>query len=57
LSLSGDFASRIRRRKQINLTIASAGQAVGLKEVEEGIWPVSFMDCDLGYVGLKKKAL
>jgi putative transposase len=27
-----------------------AGQAVGIKEVEEGIWLVSFMNYDLGYV-------
>ena len=27
------------------------------KEVEEGIWLVSFMDCDLGYVRLEEKTL
>jgi hypothetical protein len=26
------------------------GQAVGIKEVDEGIWLVSFMDYDLGYI-------
>jgi hypothetical protein len=32
-----------------------AGQAVGVKEVEEGIWLVSFMNYDLGYIGLEEK--
>jgi putative transposase len=26
-----------------------AGQKVGIKQVSEEIWLVSFMDCDLGY--------
>lgn len=30
---------------------------VGLKEVEEGIWLVSFMDYDLGYIDLEEKIL
>src|SRR6266702_8756902 len=30
-------------RKKINLSTVFAGQAVGIKEVEEGIWLVSFM--------------
>jgi hypothetical protein len=34
-----------------------AGQAVGVKEVEDGIWPVSFMDYDLGYIDLDEKTL
>lgn len=37
-------------RKKINLSKSLAGQAVGVKEVEDGIWLVSFMDYDLGYV-------
>ncbi len=32
-----------------------AGQAVGVKEVDNGIWLVSFMDYDLGYVDLEEK--
>ena len=44
-------------RKKINLSTVFAGQAVGLKEVEEGIWLVSFMDYDLGYVDLEEKTL
>lgn len=36
-------------KMKINLTKALAGQSVGLKEVHDGIWLVSFMDYDLGY--------
>jgi putative transposase len=36
-------------KKKINLSTALAGQPVGLKEVGDGIWLVSFMDYDLGY--------
>jgi hypothetical protein len=32
-----------------------AGQLVGLKEVEDGIWLVSFMHYDLGYIDLEQK--
>jgi hypothetical protein len=32
-------------------------QAVGVKEVESGIWLVSFMDYDLGYIDLEEKTL
>ena len=31
-------------RKKINLSTVFAGQALGIKEVEEGIWLVSFME-------------
>jgi hypothetical protein len=34
-----------------------AGQAVGVKEVDHGIWLVSFMDYDLGYIDLEEKTL
>jgi len=44
-------------RKKINLSTSLAGQAVGIREVDEGIWLVSFMDYDLGYVDLEEKAL
>jgi hypothetical protein len=33
------------------------GQAVGSKEVEDGIWLVSFMDYDLGFIDLEEKTL
>lgn len=44
-------------RKKINLSTCLAGQAVGIKEVDEGIWLVSFMEYDLGYVDLEEKTL
>jgi transposase InsO family protein len=44
-------------RKKINLSTVFAGQAVGLKEVEEGTWLVSFMDYDLGYIDLEERTL
>jgi len=44
-------------RKKINLSKSLAGQAVGVKEVESGIWLVSFMDYDLGYVDLEERTL
>ena len=34
-----------------------AGQAVGVKEVDDGIWLVSFMDYDLGYFDLDTRVL
>jgi len=44
-------------RKKINLSTVFAGQSVGLKEVEEGTWLVSFMDYDLGYIDMEEKTL
>ena len=44
-------------RKKVNLSTVFAGQAVGIKEVEEGTWLVSFMDYDLGYIDLEEKTL
>jgi putative transposase len=34
---------------EINLSVVFAGQSVGIKQVSEHIWLVSFMDYDLGY--------
>ncbi len=39
------------------LSTVLAGQAVGIKEVDDGIWLVSFMDYDLGYIDLEEKTL
>ena len=36
-------------RRKINLSAAFAGQTVGVREVEDPIWLVSFLDYDLGY--------
>ena len=44
-------------RKRINLSQVFAGQRVGIKEVDEGIWIVSFMQYDLGYIDLEQKTL
>jgi transposase InsO family protein len=44
-------------RKKINLSTSLSGQAVGIREVDEGIWLVSFMSYDLGYIDLEEKAL
>jgi putative transposase len=34
-----------------------AGQAVGIKQVHDDIWLVSFMDYDLGYFDLETRVL
>ncbi len=44
-------------RKKINLSQSLARQAVGIKEVDDGIWLVSFMKYDLGYIDLEEKTL
>jgi transposase InsO family protein len=44
-------------RKKINLSTALAGQRVGIKEVDDGIWIVSFMRYDLGYIDLEARTL
>lgn len=43
--------------KKINLSHVFQGQTLGIKEVDEGIWLVSFMDYDLGYIDLEEKSL
>jgi putative transposase len=37
------------QRRKINLSLVFAGQKVGIKQVSDRIWLVSFMDYDLGY--------
>jgi putative transposase len=44
-------------KKKINFSQVFAGQAVGIKEVHDDIWLVSFMYCDLGYFDLETRAL
>jgi transposase InsO family protein len=44
-------------RKKINISYVLAGQRLGIKEVDEGIWIVSFMQYDLGYIDLEQKTL
>jgi hypothetical protein len=44
-------------RKSINISTVLAGQRLGIKEVDEGIWIVRFMSHDLGYIDLEQKTL
>ena len=44
-------------RKKINISTVLAGQTLGIKEVDDGIWLVSFMRYDLGYIDLDQKTL
>ena len=44
-------------RKKINISTVMAGQRLGIKEVDDGIWLVSFMQYDLGYIDLEQKTL
>jgi hypothetical protein len=44
-------------RKKINISTVLAGQRLGLKEVDDGIWLVSFMHYDLGYIDLEQRTL
>ena len=44
-------------RKRVNLSTVLAGQRVGIKEVDEGIWIVSFMHYDLGFIDLEQRTL
>jgi hypothetical protein len=46
-----------RGNKKINFSQVFAGQAVGIKEVHDHIWLVSFMDYDLGYFDLETPGL
>ena len=44
-------------RKKINVSTVLAGQKLGIKEVDDGIWLVSFMHYDLGYIDLEQRTL
>jgi transposase InsO family protein len=44
-------------RKKINISTVLAGQKLGLKEVDDGIWLVSFLRYDLGYIDLEQRTL
>ena len=44
-------------KKKINLSTVLAGQRLGLKEVDDAIWLVSFMTYDLGYIDLEQRTL
>src|ERR1700737_2729645 len=42
-------------KKKINLSTSLAGQAVGIKEVDDGIWLGSYRHYILGYIDLEEK--
>lgn len=44
-------------RKKINISSVLAGQRLGIKEVDDGIWLISFMSHDLGYIDLEQRTL
>jgi hypothetical protein len=44
-------------RKKINISTVLAGQRLGIKEVDDGIWLVSFIHYDLGYFDLEQRTL
>jgi hypothetical protein len=44
-------------KKKINFSTVFGGQAVGIKEVHDDIWLVSFMNYDLGYFDLETRVL
>jgi hypothetical protein len=43
--------------QRINVSTVLAGQKLGIKEVDHGIWLASFMHYDLGYFDLEQKTL
>ena len=47
LHFSKTLSCRIRQK--INLSLVFTGQSVGIEQVSDNIWLVSFMDYDLGY--------
>ena len=44
-------------RKKINISQVLAGQRLGIKQVDNGIWLISFMNYDLGYIDLEQRTL
>jgi hypothetical protein len=44
-------------RKKINVSTVLAGQRLGIKEVDDGIWLATFMRYDLGYFDLEQRTL
>ena len=44
-------------RKKINVSTVLAGQRLGIKEADNGIWLLSFITYDLGYVDLEQRTL
>jgi hypothetical protein len=44
-------------RKKTNVSTVLASQRLGIKEVDDGIWLVSFIPYDLGYIDLEQRTL
>jgi hypothetical protein len=42
---------------KINFSTVFAGHTVGIKEIDDGVWLVSFMHYDLGYIDLEQRTL
>jgi transposase InsO family protein len=47
--VQGNGTIRFNGDKKIFISDVFAGQQVGIKEIEDGIWSVNFMDYELGY--------
>ena len=57
-STTGDHDGAIVKRiMRLGKAFGKAGQAVGIKEVDNGIWLVSFREYDLGYIDLEERTL
>lgn len=55
---SGDIGDISRQQvlgKHVDAVLA--GQKLGIKEVDDGIWLVVLLDYDLGYIDLEQKTL
>jgi putative transposase len=44
-------------KREINFSTVFAGRAVGIKEVHDDIWLISYLDDDLGYFDLDTRVL
>src|SRR5260370_39607863 len=44
-------------RKRVNISTVLAGQRIGIKEVDDGIWIVSFLHYALVFIDLGQKTL
>lgn len=57
MSSSPPVAASACIEKRVNISTVLAGQRLGIKEVDDGIWSVSFMHYDLGFIDLEQKTL
>lgn len=44
-------------RKKINISTDLAGQKIAVSQVDDGIWHITFIDYDLGYVAPEQRTL